>query len=61
MEDNLQHTFIAEAEELFADLEKGLLALEADADNKECISHVFRVMHTLKVRRACSDTTPSTR
>ncbi len=48
MENELQQVFIAEAEELFADLEKGLLALETDPENKECISNVFRAMHTLK-------------
>jgi two-component system, chemotaxis family, sensor kinase CheA len=47
MED-MQSIFMAEANEIMADLERGLLKLEADPANKEAIASVFRSMHTLK-------------
>jgi two-component system, chemotaxis family, sensor kinase CheA len=46
--ESLHATFVNEATELMADLEKGLLQLEADSFDKEGISKVFRSMHTLK-------------
>ncbi len=46
--DNLHAIFMTEAGELMADLEKGLLQLEADPVNVEGIGKVFRSMHTLK-------------
>ena len=48
MLENLNATFIAEAHELLNDLEKALLQLEHDSQNKEGISEVFRTMHSLK-------------
>jgi two-component system chemotaxis sensor kinase CheA len=48
MIDKLQESFLAEAQELIVDMEKGLLLLEADLHNKEGISAIFRSMHTLK-------------
>ncbi|HYC87442.1 MAG TPA: chemotaxis protein CheA [Chryseosolibacter sp.] len=46
--DHLQHTFIAEADELLADLEHILLKCDMDLNNKESVEAIFRVMHTLK-------------
>ncbi len=46
--DNIRATFIAEAQEIITDLEKSLLNLEQDQNNKESISTVFRSMHSLK-------------
>lgn len=46
--DELHAIFVAEARELIADLERALLELENDEGNKECISAIFRSMHTLK-------------
>ncbi len=40
--------FIDEANSLVNGLEKSLLELEANPENKGCIDEVFRVMHTLK-------------
>lgn len=45
---NIPATFNAEAQELIEDLEKALLNLEQDNNNKESISAVFRSMHGLK-------------
>jgi two-component system, chemotaxis family, sensor kinase CheA len=46
--DNLQTTFIAEADELLTDLERVLLNCDIDLNNKESVEAIFRVMHTLK-------------
>lgn len=46
--DHFQLKFIEEASELISDLEKALLKLENNPDDKETIGNVFRVMHTLK-------------
>jgi two-component system chemotaxis sensor kinase CheA len=46
--DQLIDTFLSEAHELIVDLEKGLLVLENDQQNKDGISAIFRSMHTLK-------------
>src|SRR5690606_10779101 len=46
--DELHAIFVAEARELIADLERALLELENVEGNKECISAIFRSMHTLK-------------
>lgn len=48
MNDRLIDTFLAEAHELIVDLEKALLQLENDQQNKDAISAVFRAMHTIK-------------
>jgi two-component system chemotaxis sensor kinase CheA len=48
MNEQLQDTFLAEAQELIVDLERGLLLLETDLQNKEGIAAIFRSMHTLK-------------
>src|SRR5690349_5374952 len=48
MNEQLIDTFLAEAQELIVDLEKGLILLESDQQNKEGISSIFRSMHTLK-------------
>lgn len=48
MAENLNSLFLAEATDLMADLEKGLLDLESNPGNTEGINKVFRVMHTLK-------------
>lgn len=46
--DKLQQIFVTEALELIADLEKALLAFEADLSNLTSVQEIFRVMHTLK-------------
>lgn len=46
--DNLKAIFMAEAAELIADIERALLQLEQDQQNKEGIQSIFRAMHTLK-------------
>ena len=46
--ENLHSIFIAEAKDLIVELERALLELERNQENKECISSVFRAMHTLK-------------
>lgn len=46
--ENLHAIFIAEAKDLIVELERALLELERDQKNSECISAVFRAMHTLK-------------
>lgn len=42
------HTFTEESFELLGSLEDNLLELETDPTNKELLSAVFRVMHTIK-------------
>lgn len=42
------HTFTEESFELLGSLEENLLELETDPTNKELLSAVFRVMHTIK-------------
>jgi two-component system, chemotaxis family, sensor kinase CheA len=46
--DQLQNTFIAEAEELLTDLERVLLECDTNLGNNESVEAIFRVMHTLK-------------
>src|SRR4051812_9784083 len=46
--DDIRVIFMTEANELISELEKALLKLEKDSQNKEGISSVFRTMHTLK-------------
>ena len=46
--DNFRKKFLEEASEHIADLEKALLELEVDPENKEIIEKVFRAMHSLK-------------
>src|SRR5258706_6974080 len=46
--ENLINIFVGEATELLEDLEKALLQLEKDKQNKQGISEVFRIMHSLK-------------
>lgn len=48
MMDQFQAKFIEEANDLIATLEKTLLALEQQTDDKSLIEKIFRVMHTLK-------------
>ncbi len=46
--ENLISIFVGEATELLEDLEKALLQLEKDKQNKQGISEAFRIMHSLK-------------
>ncbi len=46
--DNFRKKFIEEATEHINELEKALLQLERDPDNKELVEKVFRIMHSLK-------------
>src|SRR4028118_1541850 len=46
--DNLLNVFAEEAADLIAQLEKALLALEANPADKGVVEQVFRTMHTLK-------------
>ncbi|MCE3226850.1 MAG: chemotaxis protein CheA [Bacteroidetes bacterium] len=46
--DAMKLTYIEEANELLANLEISLLALENNSSDKTCIEEIFRVMHTLK-------------
>jgi two-component system chemotaxis sensor kinase CheA len=46
--DSTRITYIEEANELLANLEGSLLALEASNNDKESIELIFRIMHTLK-------------
>lgn len=46
--DQFQAKFIEEANDLIATLEKTLLALEQNTEDKSLVEKVFRVMHTLK-------------
>jgi two-component system chemotaxis sensor kinase CheA len=48
MMDQFQAKFIEEANDLIATLEKTLLALEQNIEDKSLVEKVFRVMHTLK-------------
>lgn len=43
-----RQAFIEEASELLSELEKSLLELENDPNNKEIIAKVFRALHTIK-------------
>src|SRR5690348_11805034 len=42
------HSFREEADELLTQMEQSLLALEGQPENRELISSIFRVTHTLK-------------
>ena len=46
--DNFRKKFIEEATEHIGELEKALLELERDPENKELVEKVFRIMHSLK-------------
>ena len=46
--DKLLEIFVAESEDLLADLEQGLMVLENDAEDEEVINRIFRAAHTLK-------------
>ncbi len=46
--DNFRKKFLEEASEHIHELEKSLLELEIDPENKEIIEKVFRAMHSLK-------------
>ena len=46
--DKFQQKFIEEANDLIVDLEQSLLVLEDNPNDKESVSSVFRIMHTLK-------------
>lgn len=46
--DNFRKKFIEEATEHINELEKALLELERDPENRELVEKVFRVMHSLK-------------
>jgi len=46
--DTMRVTYLEEANDLLANLERALLALENNANDKSYIEEVFRVMHTLK-------------
>ncbi len=48
MLEKLNSVFLEEASDLLASLEDNLLSLEAEPDNIDLISAVFRVMHTIK-------------
>ncbi len=48
MLDQINEVFFEEANELLESLEGHLLSLEENPDNKEIISAVFRIMHTIK-------------
>lgn len=48
MMEELKAQFIEDAKELLADLEKKVLQVEQDPDNKATIEDIFRVMHNLK-------------
>ena len=40
--------YLDEAREMLADLEEGLLEIEENPENRECVARVFRAMHTIK-------------
>lgn len=46
--DNFRKKFIEEATEHIGELEKALLEMERDPENKEIVEKVFRIMHSLK-------------
>lgn len=46
--DAMRVTYLEEANDLLSNLERALLALETNANDKSYIEEVFRVMHTLK-------------
>ncbi|UII20768.1 chemotaxis protein CheA [Fulvivirga ligni] len=46
--DQLQKTFLLEAEELITDLEEALLAQEQDLHNEAHVKEIFRILHSLK-------------
>jgi two-component system chemotaxis sensor kinase CheA len=46
--ENFRRKFIEEATEHINELEKALLQLERDPENKEIVEKVFRIMHSLK-------------
>jgi two-component system chemotaxis sensor kinase CheA len=46
--DNFKKKFVEEAFDLLNELEKVLLRMGSDSEDKETIEHIFRIMHTLK-------------
>src|SRR5690349_19510565 len=46
--DAMRTTYLEEANELLSNLERALLSLESNANDRSFIEEVFRVMHTLK-------------
>jgi two-component system chemotaxis sensor kinase CheA len=46
--DAIKNTFFQECEEQLAELEQGLLAMEAGADDSEVVNAVFRAVHSIK-------------
>ncbi|THB62966.1 MAG: chemotaxis protein CheA [Desulfovibrio sp.] len=48
IEDMNRKAFMEEAQDLLAELETGLLELEEQPDDSDCIDRVFRCMHTIK-------------
>jgi two-component system, chemotaxis family, sensor kinase CheA len=46
--DELLKIYVTESDDLLAEMERGLVALETNADDKEIIHQVFRAAHTLK-------------
>ncbi len=46
--DAASQAYLDEAREMLSDLEEGLLEIEEDPGNKECLARVFRAMHTIK-------------
>ncbi len=46
--DAANQAYLDEAREMLADLEEGLLEIETDPNNKDCLARVFRAMHTIK-------------
>ncbi len=48
MSDPVREIFRVESEELIAELENGLVRLESEPEDEECVNRVFRAAHTLK-------------
>ncbi len=48
IQDAAARTYLDEAREMLADLEEGLLEIEARPEDLECVARVFRAMHTIK-------------
>lgn len=46
--DTSKQAYLDEAREMLSELEEGLLEIEENPDNKECLARVFRAMHTIK-------------
>ncbi len=48
LQQKLQETFKVEAEELLAELDGALLALESNGEDIEVLNQTFRIVHTIK-------------